>query len=88
MAGPFIRVGAQVGVNVTILPYVTIGEGAIIGSGSVVTRDVPPGTVAYGNPARVTRRVEDLPDIETRLRAAYNDRMAASRRSVAAVTKQ
>ena len=82
MAGPLIRVGAQIGVNVTILPYVTIGEGAIVGSGSVVTRDVPPGTVAYGNPARATRRVEDLPDIDTRLRAAYNDRMAASRRSV------
>ena len=46
-----MRAGAQIGVNVTILPYVTIGVGAIIGAGSVVTRDVPPGVVAYGNPA-------------------------------------
>jgi acetyltransferase-like isoleucine patch superfamily enzyme len=88
MAGPLIRAGAQIGVNVTILPYVTIGEGAIVGSGSVVTRDVPPGMVAYGNPARPIRRVEDLADIEVRLRAAYNDRMAASRQSVAAFTKE
>jgi acetyltransferase-like isoleucine patch superfamily enzyme len=87
MAGPLIRVGAQIGVNVTILPYVTIGEGAIVGSGSVVTRDVPPGMVAYGNPARPTRRVEDVPDIEMRLRAAYDGRMAASRWSVAARTR-
>jgi len=84
MAGPFIRAGAQIGVNVTILPYVTIGEAAIIGSGSVVTRDVPPGMVAYGNPARPTRRVEDVPDIEMRVRTAYANRMAASHSSVAA----
>jgi acetyltransferase-like isoleucine patch superfamily enzyme len=84
MAGPLIRAGAQIGVNVTILPYVTIGEGAVIGSGSVVTRDIPAGMVAYGNPARPTRRVEDVPNLEGRLRAAYTDRMRASRASVAA----
>jgi acetyltransferase-like isoleucine patch superfamily enzyme len=88
MAGPLIRARAQIGINVTILPYVTIGEAAIIGSGSVVTRDVPPGMVAYGNPARPTRRVEDVADSEMRLRAAYTDRIAASHSSVAAGRNQ
>lgn len=60
MKGPVLRKGVQIGVNVTILPYVEIGEGSLIGSGSVVTRDIPPRSVAYGNPARVVRRVEDL----------------------------
>lgn len=77
MAGPLIKAGAQIGVNATILPYLTIGAGAIIGAGSVVTRDVPPGTVAYGSPAVPTRRVEELPDIETRVNAAYGARMAS-----------
>jgi acetyltransferase-like isoleucine patch superfamily enzyme len=60
MRGPVLRRGVQIGVNVTILPYVEIGEGSLIGSGSVVTRDIPPRSVAYGNPARVVRRVEEL----------------------------
>lgn len=81
MAGPLIRAHAQIGANVTILPYVTIGEEAIIGAGSVVTRDIPPGMVAYGNPAIARRPVEELRDIETRVRTAYTDRMAASRYS-------
>lgn len=78
MAGPLIRAGAQIGVNVTILPYVTVGAGAIVGAGSVVTRDIPPGTIAYGNPAAPTRRVDELADVETRLRAAHAARLAAS----------
>jgi acetyltransferase-like isoleucine patch superfamily enzyme len=79
MAGPRIEAGAQVGVNVTILPYVTIGAGAIIGAGSVVTRDVPAGFVAFGNPAVPGRRVTELGDVTTRVRAAWQSRMAASR---------
>jgi acetyltransferase-like isoleucine patch superfamily enzyme len=70
MAGPHIGPGAQIGVNVTILPYVRIGAGAMIGSGSVVTRDVPAGMVAYGNPALPRRRVADLPSIAGRVVAA------------------
>jgi acetyltransferase-like isoleucine patch superfamily enzyme len=81
MAGPLIRAGAQIGVNVTILPYVTIGAGAIIGAGSVVTRDVPPGVVAYGNPAVPGRRVEELEGLEGRLRMAHEARMEASQAS-------
>jgi acetyltransferase-like isoleucine patch superfamily enzyme len=61
MRGPTIKRGARIGVNVTILPHVCIGEGALIGAGSVVTHDIPAYTVAYGNPARPTRPVDDLP---------------------------
>jgi maltose O-acetyltransferase len=44
-----------IGMRVIILPGVTIGRGAIIGAGAVVTKDVPPYCVAVGNPARVVR---------------------------------
>ena len=67
MAGPRIGAGAQIGVNVTILPYVRIGAGALIGAGSVVTRDVPAGVVAFGNPAVVRRKVTELPVMDGRV---------------------
>jgi acetyltransferase-like isoleucine patch superfamily enzyme len=60
MRGPTIKRGARIGVNCTLLPFITIGEGAVIGAGSVVTRDVPAGTLAYGNPARVVKDVREL----------------------------
>ncbi len=47
-----IKKGAWIGANVTILPGVTVGEGAVIGSASVVTKDVEPKTVVAGNPAK------------------------------------
>jgi acetyltransferase-like isoleucine patch superfamily enzyme len=55
-----IRRGASIGSNVTILCGVTVGEGAIVGAGSVVTRDVAPFTVVAGNPARVLRSLEQV----------------------------
>ena len=53
MRGPVIKRGAQIGGGCVILPMVTIGSGAVVGAGSVVTRDVPAGAVAYGVPARI-----------------------------------
>jgi acetyltransferase-like isoleucine patch superfamily enzyme len=67
MGGPLIDVGAQLGVNVTVLPYVHIGAGCLVGSGSVVTRDLPPGTVAFGCPAVVRGTVEALAPVSTRV---------------------
>ena len=61
MRGPTIRRGARIGVNVTLLSHITIGEGALIGAGSVVTRDIPAYAVAYGNPARPVKAVNELP---------------------------
>ncbi len=52
---------ASIGTGSVILGRVTIGEGAIVGAGSVVTRDVPPETVVAGVPARVLRKVGDRP---------------------------
>lgn len=57
MRGPTLKRGVQVGVNVTITPYVTIGEHAVIGSGTVVTKDVPPYSLVVGNPGRVIKRI-------------------------------
>jgi maltose O-acetyltransferase len=50
-----VRIGRNVwiGAGAIILPGVSIGDDALIGAGSVVTRDVPPGATAFGNPARV-----------------------------------
>jgi acetyltransferase-like isoleucine patch superfamily enzyme len=67
LAGPRIGAGAQIGVNVTILPFVRIGTGALIGAGSVVTRDIPAAVVAFGNPAVPRRAVAELPDIDGRV---------------------
>jgi acetyltransferase-like isoleucine patch superfamily enzyme len=53
-----IRRGASIGSNATILCGVTVGEGAIVGAGSVVTKDVPPRVIVAGNPARVLRNIE------------------------------
>ena len=52
-----VKKGASIGSGATILSKVTIGEHAIVGAGSVVTKDVPPNTVVAGNPARVLRTV-------------------------------
>jgi acetyltransferase-like isoleucine patch superfamily enzyme len=52
-----VKRGASIGSNCTILAKVTIGENAIVGAGSVVTRDVPADTIVAGNPARVIRSI-------------------------------
>jgi len=52
-----IKRGASIGSSATILCGITIGEGAIVGAGSVVTKNVAPHTVVAGNPARVLKKV-------------------------------
>jgi acetyltransferase-like isoleucine patch superfamily enzyme len=54
-----IKSGAAVGSSATLLCGITVGENAIIGAGSVVTKDVPANTIVAGNPAKVIRRLED-----------------------------
>ena len=52
-----VKRGASVGSGSTILSNVVIGENAIVGAGSVVTRDVPPDTIVAGNPAKILRQI-------------------------------
>ena len=54
-----VKSGASIGANATILCGITIGIGAMIGAGSVVTKDVPPRAVVVGNPGRIIRYLED-----------------------------
>jgi galactoside O-acetyltransferase len=61
MAPVVIQRGAWIGARSIILKGVTIGEGAVVGMGSVVTHDVPPRTVVVGNPARVVREIGPVP---------------------------
>ncbi|QLH82942.1 N-acetyltransferase [Halosimplex pelagicum] len=58
LVGATLESNVSVGANATILPDVTVGERSFVAAGSVVTEDVPPGTLAMGNPARH----EPLPD--------------------------
>lgn len=53
-----VKKGASIGSGATILANLTIGERAIVGAGSVVTRDVPADTIVAGNPARVMRKIQ------------------------------
>ena len=55
-----IQKGARIGGCVTIGPRVTIGENALIGMGSVVTKDIPDNVLAYGNPARVIKNIDEM----------------------------
>jgi acetyltransferase-like isoleucine patch superfamily enzyme len=59
LKGPTLMDGAAIGANVTILPGICIGEGALVAAGAVVTRNVPDRMLAIGSPARI----KDLPSI-------------------------
>ena len=52
-----VKKGASIGSSVTLLANVTIGEQAIVGAGSVVTKDVPAQAIVAGNPARIFRKL-------------------------------
>ena len=54
-----IKRGASIGSGSTLLGGITVGEKSIVGAGSVVTKDVPPGVIVAGNPARVLRSIAD-----------------------------
>jgi UDP-2-acetamido-3-amino-2,3-dideoxy-glucuronate N-acetyltransferase len=56
MKAPIIMAGAKIGGGTVLLPGVTIGRNAIVGSGAIVTKDVPAGCTVVGNPARVLAR--------------------------------
>jgi len=57
--GPHIRFGSRIAVNVTVLPGVVIGQESLIGASSLVTKDVPDFSIAYGVPAKVAKTIED-----------------------------
>jgi acetyltransferase-like isoleucine patch superfamily enzyme len=54
----YVKKGASIGSNATIICGITIGENAIVGAGSVVTKDVPPNTIVAGNPAKKLRSIK------------------------------
>lgn len=53
-----VKKGASIGSSATLLCGITIGENAIVGAGSVVTRDVPADTIVAGNPARIMKKID------------------------------
>lgn len=61
LKGPLIKKGAKIGANSTILPGIVIGENALVGAGSVVTKNVPDNVVMAGNPAKIMGDISNLP---------------------------
>lgn len=61
LVGCYIEKGAKIGANTTVLPGIRIGAFALVGAGSVITRDVPAGAVVVGSPARIINEVSKLP---------------------------
>ncbi len=54
-----VKKGASIGAGAVVVCGITVGEKAMVGAGAVVTKDVPPGTLVVGNPARVIKRMGD-----------------------------
>jgi len=71
----YIRKGASIGANATLLPGITIGRDAMVGAGAVVTKDVPPNAIVIGNPARIKGYVN------TPAESAVAPQIVASRQS-------
>lgn len=70
-----VEAGASIGANATILPGVRIGTHAMVGAGSVVTRDVPPNAIVYGNPAVLRGYLTDDGPVPSRATAPRKDAM-------------
>lgn len=64
LKGATIEENAKVGANTTLLPGIRIGKNSLVGAGSVVTKDVPAGVVYAGNPAKMLKKIESIPDYE------------------------
>ena len=62
LKGATIKRGAKIGANATLLPGIIIGENALVGAGAVVVDDVPDGVVVVGNPARVVKQIDEIPE--------------------------
>jgi len=54
-----IKKGASIGSSATLLCGITVGDNAIVGAGSVVTKDVPANTIVVGNPARILKKIDE-----------------------------
>lgn len=60
LQGAIVEAGAIIGANATLLPGVRIGRRALVGAGAVVTKDVAPGTIVVGNPARIINTIDNI----------------------------
>jgi acetyltransferase-like isoleucine patch superfamily enzyme len=58
-----VKKGASIGSGCTILANVTVGENAVVGAGSVVTKDVPPNSIVFGNPAKIHRYIDQAKEV-------------------------
>jgi acetyltransferase-like isoleucine patch superfamily enzyme len=71
LKGATVRRSAKIGANCTVLPGVLIGEGALVGAGSVVTKDVGKGAVVIGNPAKKIKSLKELHCIKGLFKRPY-----------------
>ena len=63
----YVKKGASIGSSATLLCGITVGENAVVGAGSVVTKDVPPNSIVAGNPARIIRSIQSHPELTTQI---------------------
>jgi serine acetyltransferase len=68
-----IEDGVSIGSSATILCGITVGENAIIGAGSVVTKNVPPDTIVAGNPAKILRRIDEQTSLYDEGKEQYHE---------------
>jgi len=72
VGGVTVKKGAKIGAGCVILPGVTIGERSLVGAGSVVIKDVPPGIVVAGNPAKIIKKTSELKCIKGFFKNVYD----------------